>query len=83
MPEKISTDAQNLIKQLLMRNPQERLGAVNGFDEIRDHPFFADVDWENIYYKRTAPEIYEKKKLKNKEDKIDMDDLVKKPKDLY
>lgn len=53
------------------------MGSQNGFDEIREHPWFKNVNWEAIYAKETKPEIYPEKKLKNKRDRIDMDDLLK------
>ncbi|GAM26119.1 hypothetical protein SAMD00019534_092940 [Acytostelium subglobosum LB1] len=43
----ISHDAKDLICKLLNPIPHLRLGA-NGADEIKKHPFFAGVDWENL-----------------------------------
>ena len=37
--------------QLLLRNPQVRLG-VNGIEEVRNHPWLADVEWERIEQKK-------------------------------
>ena len=42
----ISNEATDLIFKL-MNNADKRLG-INGVDEIKKHPFFKDVDWENI-----------------------------------
>jgi len=41
----LSEEIVDLITQLLRRNPMERLGA-GGSDEIMEHAFFADVNWE-------------------------------------
>lgn len=49
-----SPEAQSFLRGLLDRNPKTRLGA-NGPDEIRDHPFFADVDWVALYEKKVEP----------------------------
>ena len=43
---KISPEAEDLIIKLV-NNPNKRLGK-NGASEIKNHPFFKNVDWENI-----------------------------------
>lgn len=43
MPE----DAKHLITGLLKHDPLERLGA-SGAIEVKDHPFFATIDWDNL-----------------------------------
>lgn len=40
-----SSDAESIIKLLLKRDAQERLGAVGGFEEIKRHAWFKDTDW--------------------------------------
>ena len=42
----LSYEAKNLIKKLVTSH-ENRLG-VNGVDEIKKHPFFRGVDWDNI-----------------------------------
>lgn len=45
----MSTDAKNIIVNLLNRNPSKRLGAgQDGADEIKRHPFFQNIDWEKV-----------------------------------
>ena len=34
-----------------MRNPNARLGAA-GIDEIKEHPWLQDVDWDKLLAKR-------------------------------
>lgn len=54
------------MKQLLKREAQERLGAKGGFDEIRRHPWFKDVDWNKVYNKQLGPKQYREHELKPK-----------------
>ena len=52
----LSPQAENLIRKLITSS-ENRLG-LNGPEEVKKHPFFIGVDWENI--KRTrAPFIPE------------------------
>ncbi|CAD8173722.1 unnamed protein product [Paramecium octaurelia] len=49
IPSYISPEGRNLIKSLLQRNPIKRLGSgVGDSKEIKQHPYFQDVDWEKV-----------------------------------
>ncbi|CAN1766712.1 Serine/threonine-protein kinase CBK1 [Linum perenne] len=54
---KLSPEATDLISKLLC-NVDQRLG-TNGAAEIKEHPFFKDIDWVNIYNMEAAfiPEV--------------------------
>jgi serine/threonine protein kinase len=43
----ISSDAKNLIECLLAHDPLRRLGG-NGAIELKQHPFFINLDWDNL-----------------------------------
>jgi len=43
----ISSDAKNLIECLLTHDPLRRLGG-NGAIELKQHPFFLNLDWDNL-----------------------------------
>ncbi|CAD8128123.1 unnamed protein product [Paramecium sonneborni] len=44
----ISDEAIDLLKQLLKNNPTDRLGS-NGVNEIKQHSFFHDLNWNNLF----------------------------------
>ncbi|KAB1223771.1 Serine/threonine-protein kinase CBK1 [Morella rubra] len=54
---KLSPEEKDLISKLLC-SVNQRLGS-NGADEIKDHPWFEGIDWENIYQMEAAfiPEV--------------------------
>ena len=43
-----SENAEDLLRNLLKRDPTKRLNA----EQIKAHAFFADINWENLYAKR-------------------------------
>lgn len=44
----ISEECQDLILDLLQKNPSRRLGSKGGASEIKSHPWFEGVDWKII-----------------------------------
>ncbi|KAI9721422.1 MAG: rim15, signal transduction response regulator [Chrysothrix sp. TS-e1954] len=50
----VSPEAKDLMDRLMCIDPSQRLGANNddayrsGGEEIRKHPWFADIDWDNL-----------------------------------
>mmetsp|Transcript_18169 Transcript_18169/g.21767 ORF Transcript_18169/g.21767 Transcript_18169/m.21767 type:complete len:755 (+) Transcript_18169:451-2715(+) len=61
----VSNEAKNIISALLEKYPPDRLGSVCGADDIKGHPFFADVRWSLIRNEK-APFIPEDKSEKIK-----------------
>ena len=53
IPGFVSKEAEELLRRLLERNPNKRLGGM-GRDalEIKEHPYFKDVDWKKMYEKK-------------------------------
>lgn len=43
------------VQGLLNRNIPERLGSRRGASEIREHPFFRDIDWKLLHAKKLKP----------------------------
>ena len=50
-PLKISDEAKNIITKLLEKNPGSRLGKT-GLNEIKSHPFFGNLNFENLKNKK-------------------------------
>ncbi|OHT05118.1 RAC family serine/threonine-protein kinase like protein [Tritrichomonas foetus] len=60
----LPNDAKSFIQSLLKKDPSKRLGCgPNGEEEIFNHPYFSDINWEKIKNKRYqmefVPEIKE------------------------
>lgn len=60
-PEKhgicVSKVAEDLIKRLLDKDPSRRLGTANDANEILEHPFFDDLDIDDLMEKKIDPEF--------------------------
>jgi len=55
-PEDFSADAQDLITQMLSKEPSQRLGCgKRGARDVKEHPFFATMDWVRIVAAVAAP----------------------------
>uniref|UniRef100_A0A915DWV0 Protein kinase domain-containing protein n=1 Tax=Ditylenchus dipsaci TaxID=166011 RepID=A0A915DWV0_9BILA len=52
IPKYLSRDAQDFIRRLLNRNPEQRLGYKSG-REVKQHPFFKNLDWQQLNTKRS------------------------------
>jgi 3-phosphoinositide dependent protein kinase-1 len=56
-PESFPPAAKSLIEELLLLDPDDRLGArAEGYKELKAHPFFNGIDWNNLH-KQTPPRI--------------------------
>ncbi|XP_059300377.1 serine/threonine-protein kinase D6PKL1-like [Lycium ferocissimum] len=52
----VSSNARDLIRRLLQKEPENRLGAEKGAAEIKQHPFFEGLNWALIRCE-TPPEL--------------------------
>ena len=48
IPAVLSGDIKHLLEGLLEINPEKRIGMTHGIKEIKEHPFFNDVDWKSL-----------------------------------
>ena len=55
IPNFISNKAQKLIKALLKKDPNFRLGSKGDVDEIMKFEYFKDVDWNKVYNRELKP----------------------------
>jgi len=69
-PNYISEEAKSLLEGLLTRDPALRLGTKGG-DEVKGHPWFADVEWEKLIRKEIEPPF--KPKVRSIEDTSQID----------
>ncbi|KAF2236748.1 kinase-like protein [Viridothelium virens] len=67
----LSPEGRNFVKGLLNRNPKHRLGATDDAEELKRHPFFADIEWDALAKKNLVPPF--KPKLKSETDTSNFD----------
>ncbi|ETS06288.1 kinase-like protein [Trichoderma reesei RUT C-30] len=54
-PDDLPPDARDVIAKLLDRKPDFRLGARGGASEVKEHPFFADIDCGKLKQREYTP----------------------------
>ena len=52
---RVSEEGKDLMKLLLKKDKEERIGSKNGFDEIKNHKFFEDINIDDIINKKSEP----------------------------
>jgi len=52
IPEYLPSDVRDLMSKLLEIDPRKRIGAKRGIAEIKEHSFFEDLDWNDLFFKR-------------------------------
>jgi serine/threonine protein kinase len=63
IPEFVNNDAKDLISKLLIPNPKNRLGyGKDGAKNIKEHPYFNGIDWEEAWEKKLTPPLIPKLK---------------------
>ena len=66
-PDHLYKNAKDLIKKLLVIDPNERLGSgPDGSENIKKHPFFKGINWNDAYQRKGKPPFIPK--LKNDTD---------------
>lgn len=58
LPESFSRELRSLLEGLLQRDVNTRLGCRgSGADELKEHPFFAGIDWQQVYLQKYTPPL--------------------------
>ena len=71
IPDYVSKNAKDLIKKLLVVNPQKRLGSgPGGTQKIKSHPYFSDINWEKAWNKELEPPFVPN--LNDEKDELDL-----------
>ena len=81
-PKYLSKEAVSLLEQLFIKDPDKRLGSgENGVNDIKNHPFFASIDWDAILEKKIKPPFTPKIRSEYDTRYIDPDFTNETPKD--
>ena len=77
---KVSDEAKDLLSKLLVKNQKERLGINGGFEEIKKHPFFKDIDFKAIEEKKVEapfkPVLEDSFDVRNFDEEFTSEELV-------
>ncbi|KAJ8945268.1 hypothetical protein NQ318_016690 [Aromia moschata] len=58
LPDSFSKELKLLLEGLLQRDIDKRLGCKgNGSEEVKEHPFFAGIDWQQVYLQKYTPPL--------------------------
>ncbi|XP_035739208.1 G protein-coupled receptor kinase 1-like isoform X3 [Vespa mandarinia] len=58
LPETFSRELRSLLEGLLQRDINSRLGCRGGgADELKEHPFFNGIDWQQVYLQKYTPPL--------------------------
>ncbi|KAL1934670.1 hypothetical protein VTP01DRAFT_6852 [Rhizomucor pusillus] len=58
VPYYLSSDASNLLHQLLRKNPNSRLGSTeDGSERVKSHRWFRKIDWDSVLKRQMTPPI--------------------------
>uniref|UniRef100_A0A3P9PYK7 protein kinase C n=1 Tax=Poecilia reticulata TaxID=8081 RepID=A0A3P9PYK7_POERE len=72
-PRFLSTEAIGIMRRLLRRNPERRLGSgEKDAEEVKKQPFFRNVDWEALLHRKVPPPFVPS--IRSKEDVSNFDE---------
>merc|ERR1719323_2228974 len=70
MPYGVRGKSKDFLLALIVRNPHRRLGChPRPESDIKEHPYFSDLDWEAVESLNVDPEFTDKPVTEDKEDK--------------
>lgn len=65
LPNFLSKNARSLLSGLLNKDPKLRLGSLDGFDEIKGHPWCASINWSRFLHRKKSPPFIPNLRLSN------------------
>lgn len=71
----VSMDCMNAIRGLLNPDPKTRLGAA-GFDTLKNHPFFASIDFDALMRREIDPIFVPSRDKTNFDATYDLEELL-------
>ncbi|OMJ73271.1 hypothetical protein SteCoe_28084 [Stentor coeruleus] len=57
VPTSLTIECKNLLRDLLQKDPNKRLGSVGGASQIKQHEFFYGIDWNLVYNRGLRPPV--------------------------
>jgi len=76
----VSAEAKDFIKKMLVKDPKKRLGHGTDFEEIKNHPWFADLNWEKLAKKEIEtpfkPQVSGDKWLQNFDEEFTQEEAI-------
>jgi beta-adrenergic-receptor kinase len=58
LPDSMTNEMRTLLEGLLARDVDKRLGCNGrGSDEVKEHPYFRDIDWKQVYLLKYPPPL--------------------------
>lgn len=80
LPDSCSEEAKHLCAELLVKDPKLRIGCrENGVSELKEHPFFKGIDWQDLYNRKVPPPYQPQLKSENDTQNIDTEFLKELP----
>ncbi len=80
LPSHISKDCKDLLKKLLHKNPAKRMGSEKGASEIKNHAWFKNINWKDVFHKKIDPPYpYFKRKVRKGDGQI----IIEAPEDIH
>ena len=53
---KFSDEGKDIVSKLICVNPEKRLGS-KGIEEIMNHPWFKEINWDDLYEKKIKGDL--------------------------
>ena len=56
-PEIFSDELKDLLRKMLDKDPKKRIGIGNDKQDLKNHPFFSDINWKQFLNKKIIPPV--------------------------